>query len=57
MRKVLEALSGALALLALSPSLAQDIPFPKRGNIEMTVLFPSGTSADVTARLLAQGMA
>jgi tripartite-type tricarboxylate transporter receptor subunit TctC len=57
MRKVFEALAGALALLALSPALAQDVPFPKRANIEMTVLFPSGTSADVTARLLAQGIA
>jgi tripartite-type tricarboxylate transporter receptor subunit TctC len=38
-------------------AIAQDAPFPKRGPIEMTVLFPAGTSADVTARLLAQGMA
>src|SRR6185295_19446274 len=30
--------------------------FPKRGNVEITVLFPAGTSADVTARMLAQGM-
>jgi tripartite-type tricarboxylate transporter receptor subunit TctC len=57
MRKVFKALAGALALLAVFPAYAQDVPFPKRGNIEMTVLFPSGTSADVTARLLAQGMA
>jgi tripartite-type tricarboxylate transporter receptor subunit TctC len=35
----------------------QDTPYPKRTNIEMTVLFPAGTSADITARLLAQGMA
>lgn len=35
---------------------AQDAAYPKRGNIEMTVLFPAGSSADVTARLLAQGM-
>jgi len=35
---------------------AQEAPYPK-GNIEMTVLFPAGTSADVTARVLAQGMA
>jgi tripartite-type tricarboxylate transporter receptor subunit TctC len=53
----LNALTWVVTLLALSPALAQDVPFPKRGNIEMTVLFPSGTSADVTARLLAQGMA
>ncbi len=34
---------------------AQD-PYPKRTNVEMTVLFPAGASADVTARLLSQGM-
>ena len=30
--------------------------FPSKGNIELTVLFPAGSSADVTARLLADGM-
>jgi tripartite-type tricarboxylate transporter receptor subunit TctC len=30
--------------------------FPQRAPIEITVLFPAGTSADVTARLLADGM-
>jgi tripartite-type tricarboxylate transporter receptor subunit TctC len=43
-------------LLVACPITAQDVAFPKRGNIEMTVLFPAGSSADVTARLLAQGM-
>jgi tripartite-type tricarboxylate transporter receptor subunit TctC len=38
-------------------STAQEAAYPKRTNIEMTVLFPAGSSADVTARLLAQGMA
>jgi tripartite-type tricarboxylate transporter receptor subunit TctC len=58
MRRVFEALVCSLMLLLLpQAALAQDVPFPKRGHIEMTVLFPSGTSADVTARLLAQGMA
>lgn len=53
---ILTALGGAaLAAFSVSSS-AQDVPYPK-GNIEMTVLFPAGTSADVTARLLAQGMA
>jgi tripartite-type tricarboxylate transporter receptor subunit TctC len=33
------------------------VGYPKRGNIEVTVLFPAGSSADVTARLLAQGIA
>jgi tripartite-type tricarboxylate transporter receptor subunit TctC len=35
---------------------AQEPPFPQRGPIEITVLFPAGTSADVTARMLADGM-
>ena len=30
--------------------------FPQRNPIEITVLFPAGSSADVTARLLADGM-
>lgn len=33
---------------------AQD--FPQKGPLEMTVLFPAGSSADVTARMLAEGM-
>ena len=37
--------------------LAQEPAFPKRGPIEITVLFPAGSSADVAARLLADGMA
>ena len=36
---------------------AQEVPYPKRGNVEITVLFPAGTSADITARLLGQGIA
>jgi tripartite-type tricarboxylate transporter receptor subunit TctC len=36
--------------------LAQEPPFPQRGPLEITVLFPAGSSADVTARLLADGM-
>ena len=49
-------LLAVLAVIVQSP-LAQEISYPKRANIEMTVLFPAGTSADITARLLAQGMA
>ena len=30
--------------------------FPQRSPIEITVLFPAGSSADVTARMLADGM-
>jgi tripartite-type tricarboxylate transporter receptor subunit TctC len=37
--------------------LAQEPPFPQKGNIEITVLFPAGSSADITARVLAEGMA
>ena len=47
---------AALALLAAAVQ-AQEPPFPHRGNIEITVLFPAGSSADVTARILAEGMA
>jgi tripartite-type tricarboxylate transporter receptor subunit TctC len=31
-------------------------PFPQKGPLEITVLFPAGSSADVTARMLADGM-
>jgi tripartite-type tricarboxylate transporter receptor subunit TctC len=54
---------GIAVALGLLPGVAavanaQEAPFPKKGsNIEMTVLFPAGTSADVTARALATGMA
>jgi tripartite-type tricarboxylate transporter receptor subunit TctC len=41
------------ALLAF-PAKAQE--FPQRGQLEITVLFPAGSSADVTARMLADGM-
>lgn len=46
-----------LSLIVLSlPAGAQEPPFPTKGNIELTVLFPVGSSADITARLLAEGM-
>lgn len=45
----------ALALV-VSVARAQEPPFPQRGPVEITVLFPAGSSADVTARLLADGM-
>jgi tripartite-type tricarboxylate transporter receptor subunit TctC len=51
------AVVAAIAItLAAAAALAQEPPFPKKGNIEVTVLFPAGSSADVTARLLAQGV-
>ncbi len=43
------------ALLAAAAQ-AQEPSFPHKGPIEITVLFPAGTSADVTARLLADGI-
>ena len=52
MRTLLIALVAA-AILA-TPALADT--FPGKSPIEMTVLFPAGSSADVSARLLADGM-
>ena len=34
----------------------QEAPFPQKSPLEITVLFPAGSSADVTARMLADGM-
>src|SRR5258708_9929333 len=45
--------TGALLAAAVQ---AQEAQFPHKGAIEITVLFPAGTSADVTARMLADGM-
>lgn len=45
------------ALSCAAAASAQEAAYPRRGNVEITVLFPAGTSADITARLLAQGMA
>jgi tripartite-type tricarboxylate transporter receptor subunit TctC len=44
----------ASALLLTLAAAAQEPPFPQKGNVELTVLFPAGSSADVTARLLAE---
>ena len=50
-------LFAAWALLAIAaPAPAQEA-FPGRKPIEFIVLFPAGSSADVTARLLAEGVA
>ena len=43
-------------LLLLLVATAQGQDFPQRAPLEITVLFPAGTSADVTARMLADGM-
>src|SRR5687767_15243238 len=45
-----------LALLFGFAVFAQEPPYPQRGPLEITVLFPAGSSADVTARMLADGM-
>jgi tripartite-type tricarboxylate transporter receptor subunit TctC len=50
--KTLIFLCGWIPLLAWG----QEPSFPQRGPLEITVLFPAGSSADVTARLLADGM-
>ena len=49
--------AAVLAGCLLAASAQQELPFPQRGPIEMTVLFPAGSSADITARLLADGIA
>jgi len=51
------ALIGAIVTSWALPGAAQEAPFPQGHSIEITVLFPAGSSADVTARLLAEGMA
>jgi len=45
-----------LTLLFVIPITTQAQEFPQRGPLEITVLFPAGSSADVTARMLADGM-
>ena len=55
---MIRALLCAIALLISAPrAFAEEAPFSGKGTIEITVLFPAGSSADVTARLLADGMA
>ena len=51
--KVLAVLMG---IFLASLATGQEAPFPQKGNIEITVLFPAGSSADITARVLAEGM-
>jgi tripartite-type tricarboxylate transporter receptor subunit TctC len=48
---------AALALSTGAPLRAQETAYPHKAPIEITVLFPAGSSADVTARVLAEGMA
>jgi tripartite-type tricarboxylate transporter receptor subunit TctC len=50
-------LFGCVAFFNLAAvAAAQTTDFPQKNTIEMAVLFPAGSSADVTARLLADGM-
>jgi tripartite-type tricarboxylate transporter receptor subunit TctC len=48
-------LAVLLGLICCAPGSAQEAPFP-RNNVELTVLRPAGSSADATARALAEGM-
>jgi tripartite-type tricarboxylate transporter receptor subunit TctC len=50
------AVAATCAVFA-APLGAQEAPYPTKGPIEITVLFPAGSSADVTARLLGEGIA
>lgn len=45
-----------LSLLVAFSSAAIGQEFPQKGPLEITCLFPAGSSADVTARMLADGM-
>jgi tripartite-type tricarboxylate transporter receptor subunit TctC len=55
MATLVQILSAFGCLILWGQAFAQE-PFPQKGPIEITVLFPAGSSADVTARLLADGM-
>src|SRR5712691_1710843 len=55
--KALAVLACVALVASTAVTPAQEPPFPQKGLIEITVLFPAGSSADVTARLLADGMA
>src|SRR5262245_5366225 len=47
----------ALLLFLFAFSCFAQEAFPKKGPVEITVLVPAGASADITARVLAEGMA
>lgn len=52
----MKALMVFLGFILVFPAIGQEAPYPQKGNIEITVLFPAGSSADITARVLAEGM-
>ena len=55
-RRFLAVLCSAVSFSLPGQAGAQEPPFPQKVPIEITALFPAGSSADVTARLLADGM-
>ena len=55
-RAVVSWLLAILALLGLTPAAPAQDGFPGARPIQFVVLFPAGSSADVTARVLAEGM-
>jgi len=55
-RSLYARVAAALALAAVAHGAPAQEAFPGGRPIELTVLFPAGTSADVTARVLADGM-
>jgi len=57
MKSASVAAASVWALLSIATAATgQETAVPTRGVTEITVLFPAGSSADVTARLLADGM-
>jgi tripartite-type tricarboxylate transporter receptor subunit TctC len=55
-RDVISRLLATLAVLVAAPVAPAQDAFPGGRPIQFVVLFPAGTSADVTARVLAEGM-
>src|SRR5262245_63165877 len=56
LRSALGFVATVALFIAAIPTWAQDA-YPAKRPIEFVVLFPAGSSADVTARVLAEGMA
>ena len=52
----LVALIALVALIGSATAQTPQNPFAHKPTIEITVLFPAGSSADITARLLADGI-
>jgi putative tricarboxylic transport membrane protein len=56
MKRLIGVLAAISVLCAAGMAWAQPNPFAHKPTIEITVLFPAGSSADITARLLADGV-